>query len=61
LLRQHIFKENNVLFRMAEQVMTDSDDDGVTSRFAQVERERGLSDRYASYSKEVSEWEKSLG
>src|SRR5262249_39799840 len=26
LLRQHIFKENNVLFRMAERVMSEADD-----------------------------------
>ena len=41
LLRQHIFKENNVLFRMAERVMSDADDADVTSRFSQVEQERG--------------------
>ena len=46
LLRQHIFKENNVLFRMAERVMSEADDADVTSRFSQVEKERGL-DRLA--------------
>ena len=30
LLRQHIFKENNVLFRMAERVMSEADDADVT-------------------------------
>ena len=42
LLRQHIFKENNVLFRMAERVMSEADDDDVMGRFSQVEQERGL-------------------
>src|SRR5215470_16838415 len=42
LLRQHILKENTVLFLMAERVMSDADDADVAARFAQVEQERGL-------------------
>ena len=38
LLRQHIFKENNVLFRMAERVMSDADDADVTSIMASPTR-----------------------
>jgi hemerythrin-like domain-containing protein len=34
LLRQHIFKENNVLIRMAERVMSQADDADVTGRFS---------------------------
>jgi hemerythrin-like domain-containing protein len=60
LLRQHIFKENNVLFRMAQRVMSDTDDAEVTSRFAQVEQERGLSGKHDSYSQEVAGWEDEL-
>ena len=60
LLRNHIFKENNVLFRMAEQVMSEADDAEVTSRFTQVEQERGLTDQHASYAVEVSQWEKAF-
>ena len=60
LLREHIFKENNVLFRVAERVMSEADDAYVTSKFSQVERERELSDQYAIYSDEVSQWEKSF-
>jgi len=60
LLRQHIFKENNVLFRMAEQVMSEADDADVTSRFLQVEQERGLSGWHESFASEVASWEKSL-
>ena len=60
LLHEHIFKENHVLFRVAERVMSEADDDDVTSKFSQVEQERGLSDQFAIYSDEVSQWEKSF-
>jgi hemerythrin-like domain-containing protein len=60
LLRQHIFKENNVLFRMAEMVMSQADDAEVTGRFASVEQERGLTDLQASFAKEVAGWEGAL-
>jgi hemerythrin-like domain-containing protein len=60
LLRQHIFKENNVLFRMAERVMSESDDADVTGRFSQVERERGLTGWHQSFASEVAQWEKAL-
>jgi hemerythrin-like domain-containing protein len=60
LLRQHIFKENNVLFRMAERVMSEADDADVSGKFSLVKKERGLADHYARYSNEVSEWEKSI-
>ena len=60
LLHEHIFKENNVLFRVAEQVMSEADDADVTAKFSQVEQERGLSDQYATYSNQVSQWEKSF-
>lgn len=59
LLRQHIFKENNVLFQMAQRVMSETDDTEVAAKFSQVEQERGLTDHFARYSKEVSEWETS--
>ena len=61
LLRQHIFKENNVLFRMAEQVMSEADDADVTGRFSQVEQERGLTGLHATFSNEVAGWEQVLG
>jgi len=60
LLRQHIFKENNVLFRMAERVMTEADDAEVTGRFSLVEQERGLTNSHESFSSEVERWEESL-
>jgi len=60
LLRQHIFKENNVLFRMAEQVMSDDDDDDVTGRFSQVEQERGLTSLHENSASDVARWEQNL-
>jgi hemerythrin-like domain-containing protein len=61
LLRQHISKENNVLFRMAERVMSKADDADVTERFAQVEQERGLSALHESFTLDVARWEQVLG
>lgn len=60
LLRQHIFKENNVLFHMAERVMSDADDADVTSRFSQVEQERGLTGWHESFASDVVRWEQAL-
>jgi hemerythrin-like domain-containing protein len=60
LLRQHIFKENNVLFRMAVQVMSDADDSAATSQYQRVEEERGLADHYDVYSASVAKWEQAL-
>jgi hemerythrin-like domain-containing protein len=60
LLRQHIFKENNVLFRMAERVMSEADDADVTGRFSQVEQERGLTGWHESFASDVAGWEASL-
>jgi hemerythrin-like domain-containing protein len=61
LLRQHIFKENNVLFRMAEQVMSEADAADVTGQFSQVEQERGLTSLHQSFVSEVARWEQALG
>ena len=60
LLRQHIFKENNVLFHMAERVMSEADDADVTSRFSQVEQERGLTGWHESFANDVVGWEQAL-
>jgi hemerythrin-like domain-containing protein len=39
LLSQHIFKENNVLFKMAESVLSDEDDARLFEEFERRERE----------------------
>jgi len=60
LLRQHIFKENNVLFHMAERVMSRADDAEVTGRFSQVEQDRGLTGLHESFASDVVRWEQAL-
>ena len=40
LLNQHIFKENNVLFPMAEQVLSVNDGDKLYDNFEKLEVER---------------------
>jgi hemerythrin-like domain-containing protein len=61
LLRQHIFKENNVLFHMAKRVMSEADDADVTGRFSQVEQERGLASLHESFAGDVARWEQAMG
>jgi len=61
LLRQHIFKENNVLFHMAERVMSQADDADVTGRFSQVEQDRGLTGLDEGFASDVARWEQALG
>lgn len=60
LLRQHIFKENNILFRMAANVMSQADDAEVFDNFRDVEERRGLTGRRERYEREVARWEEEL-
>lgn len=49
MLRQHIWKEDNVLFKMAEQVLTETEDEQLVERFERHEREQigeGVHERY---------------
>ncbi len=49
MLRQHIWKEDNVLFQMAQQVLTEADDAELVERFERHEREHigeGVHERY---------------
>ena len=57
LLRQHIFKENNILFRMAGNVMSDADDADMDAKFTQVEQKRDLAGMHERYDAEVARWE----
>ncbi len=57
LLRQHIFKENNILFKMAEQVMREGDDQALCDQFAMVDRQRGVDDLSDRYRAEINSWE----
>ncbi|NIL97917.1 MAG: hemerythrin [Planctomycetales bacterium] len=57
LLQQHIFKENNVLFKMAENVLSLADDAEVSEKFARVEEERDLAGMHERYDADVAGWE----
>lgn len=51
LLRQHIMKESNILFRMADQVIPQSEHAEIEAGFARVEREEigpGAHEKYAA-------------
>jgi hemerythrin-like domain-containing protein len=60
LLRQHIFKENNVLFKMAGNVMSEADDADMDDKFSQVEQERDLVGMHERYDGEVARREREL-
>jgi hemerythrin-like domain-containing protein len=60
LLRQHIYKENNILFRMAENVLSEADDADLNEQFSQVEQERGLDGLHEQYEAEVARWEEAV-
>ena len=57
LLRGHIFKENNVLFPMAEQVLPEAEQSGLAERFEEVENEEigpGVHERYHALAHELA-------
>jgi hemerythrin-like domain-containing protein len=63
LLRQHIWKENNVLFQMADQVLADADQEKLFAAFEHIEATRtgpGEHERYhaliAEYQKIAASW-----
>ena len=57
LLRQHIFKENNVLFPMAKQRMDEKDAADTLEKFRAVEEEKGGPEFHERYEAEVGRWE----
>ena len=57
LLRQHIDKENNILFQMAGNVLSEADDADLTEKFSKVEQERDLDGMHERYDAEVARWE----
>lgn len=60
LLRQHILKENNVLFKMAGIVMSEADDADMDERFNHVEQERELKGMHERYEAEMADWERQI-
>lgn len=61
LLRQHIFKENNVLFLMAERALTPADDEQALERFRQIEPQGSAAKCHHKYAAELAEWGQKLG
>ena len=57
LLRQHIDKENNILFQMAQDVLSEADDADLTGKFSKAEQERDLDGMHERYDAEVARWE----
>lgn len=60
LLRQHIFKENNILFQMAGNVMSEADDAVMDEKFTQVEQKRELAGMHERFDAEVARWEETF-
>jgi len=57
LLRQHIFKENNILFPMADQALTEEDQAALAAEFERVERDEvgeGVHERYEALARELA-------
>jgi hemerythrin-like domain-containing protein len=57
LLRNHISKENNILFRMADNALSESDNNNLLNRFAEAEKKHlqsADSGRYAEQIKELA-------
>lgn len=46
LLRNHIAKENNILFRMADNVLEEKDNQILLDKFSEVKTSKGLSTEY---------------
>ena len=58
LLRQHILKENNILFEIAEHCLSDDDaDDYLLKGFSRIEEETGCPELHESYVAELKDWE----
>jgi hemerythrin-like domain-containing protein len=57
LLRQHIDKENTILYQMAQNVLSEADDADLIDKFSKVEQERDLEGMHERYDAEVSRWE----
>jgi len=60
VLRQHIFKENNILFRMASNLLSEEEDVELDARFTQVEQQRELPAVRERYTAELARWEREI-
>jgi len=59
LLRDHIEKENNILFTMADNILTKNDSKGILEKFEEVEKKMGKG-VHEKYKKLIDELEKEL-
>jgi hemerythrin-like domain-containing protein len=60
MLRQHIFKENHVLFQMAESFLTKEDDAELLEKFLNVEHEHGADALHERWHREIENWEQTF-
>lgn len=60
LLRQHIFKENNVLFQIARQCLSELDATETMEKFRVVAEENGGQEIHGQYEAEVGQWEEAF-
>lgn len=61
LLRQHIDKEDNILYQMADQVLTPADQQELLLKFEKVEQERIGVGKHEEYAKLVEDLEREMG
>ena len=58
LLRQHIFKENNVLFAMADRILSDADQEKLYAAFEHIEETRTGPGEHERYHAMIAEYQK---
>jgi hemerythrin-like domain-containing protein len=61
LLRDHIYKEDNILYQMADQVLTPAEQEALLKKFEEVEMERIGPGKHAEYVKLVEDLEREVG
>ncbi len=61
LLRDHIYKEDNILYHMADQVLTPAEQTALLEKFKQVEMERLGPGKHAEYMQLVEDLEHEIG
>jgi hemerythrin-like domain-containing protein len=55
LLRNHISKENNILFRMADKALSESDQNDLLVRFKEIEKDQEISSNPMGYINKIEE------
>jgi hemerythrin-like domain-containing protein len=61
LLRQHIMKEDNILFPMGDRVLTEDDQKGLVERFEEIERQEIGEGVHEQYHEMLDRLERELG